>query len=742
MIGENLVRRMPVGMRLYSLISVLVLFAAFVGLALFSNTMSIKKTVTNDIGKAMLAGQKDKMLVATDALAVVLGVMLEDVSGEQARQEMIRKEVDRFRFEDDKSGYFFVYKGTVNVAMPPSKDLQGKDMSQAKDKNGVYIIRELARIAKGGGGFLEYVWPKPGAGDVPKVGYAAMIPGSAYWIGTGVYTDTIQMAQDAMDTLISDQVGRALSTTFTILGVVLVLVILPLSLLIKRSINNPIVQSTLQAGKIANGDFNVDLALGFDDEPGKLQSALSVMAGNLKSNMDEIAQQSEIAREKAQAAVKAGERAESLRQKAEEQSIQANKAREDALKAQKVAEDESIRAQEAMEAARQAKERADVVAAYQETEAARLSDVLSQVATGDLTSVYSPLEGGPETERAREVFGDIGRAQAEAMSNLAKVVSRIKDSSQVLATSSEQLTSVSQELLSSSEDLSNQSMSVAGASEEMSSTVSAMASVAEETSMNVATVSSTTEQMSANMNTVAGAVDDMSSAIGEIAEHARNSAGVSDRATDMARDTGKTMAELGDAAKDIGKVTAVIKRIAEQTNLLALNATIEAASAGEAGKGFAVVAGEIKELANQSAKAAEDIAEKISGIQRTVLNAVEAMEDISGIVSEINESINRISTAVEQQNASSEEITMRVEETSKGALDISHSISEIAKGADDMAQSSSEASRVTTDLSRNIQHMDQASSNASTSARHVNEASGNLSEMAEMMKKLTQGFIV
>ena len=95
------------------------------------------------------------------------------------------------RYEKDLSGYFFIYKGQVNVAFPVKESAQGKDLGSLQDKNGVYVIRELEKQAKSGGGYVSYIWPKPGTGDTPKISYAEMIPGLDMWVGTGVYLDTM-----------------------------------------------------------------------------------------------------------------------------------------------------------------------------------------------------------------------------------------------------------------------------------------------------------------------------------------------------------------------------------------------------------------------------------------------------------------------------------------------------------------------------------------------------------------------
>jgi methyl-accepting chemotaxis protein len=171
------------------------------------------------------------------------------------------------------------------------------------------------------------------------------------------------------------------------------------------------------------------------------------------------------------------------------------------------------------------------------------------------------------------------------------------------------------------------------------------------------------------------------------------------------------MKKLGESSVEIGKVVKVITSIAQQTNLLALNATIEAARAGEAGKGFAVVANEVKELAKQTAKATEEIGQKIDAIQADTKGAVKAIEEIDAIIHQINEISDSIAAAVEQQTVTTKEIGRSVHEAAGGVDDIAKNIGgvavavkDITQGAHDMQQASQElshmASRLQTTVSR------------------------------------------
>ena len=387
-------------------------------------------------------------------------------------------------------------------------------------------------------------------------------------------------------------------------------------------------------------------------------------------------------------------------------------------------------------------ERTRKVAEYSAGEVTALSDAMNRVAGGDLTSVYTPAPGDEDTRETRDAFEGIAKAINASTSNLAGVMGNIQNNSRSLNQSSQDLATIASGLLSATEQMSVQSSNVAGATEEMSATINSMASVAEETSTNVASVSATTEEMSGNMHSVAGAVEQMSASIKEITRHAENGSKIAADAMDMAKNAGNTMDMLGKAAQEIDKVTEVIKRIAEQTNLLALNATIEAASAGEAGKGFAVVAGEIKELANQSAKAAEEIAEKIGGMQDNAGKAVTVMGEIGNIISTINDSVTNISRAMDEQDKAATEISARVDETNTGATNVAQSISEISQGTVTMSQNASEAAGASNEVASNIQGVSDAVSETNENAKQVNQASNDLSDMAKAMHDLVGGFKV
>lgn len=227
----------------------------------------------------------------------------------------------------------------------------------------------------------------------------------------------------------------------------------------------------------------------------------------------------------------------------------------------------------------------------------------------------------------------------------------------------------------------NQASALASSAEELTAVSGQMASNAEETATQANVVSAASEQVSKNVTVVATGSEQMQASIREIAKSANESAKVAKAAVTVAESTNHTIAKLGESSVEIGKVIKVITSIAQQTNLLALNATIEAARAGEAGKGFAVVANEVKELAKETAKATEEIGQKIDAIQTDTKGAVQAIAEISAIINQINDISNNIASAVEEQTVTTNEIARNVSEAAKGTGEIAKNIGGVAVAA-------------------------------------------------------------
>jgi methyl-accepting chemotaxis protein len=271
---------------------------------------------------------------------------------------------------------------------------------------------------------------------------------------------------------------------------------------------------------------------------------------------------------------------------------------------------------------------------------------LEAMSDGDLTVVAEAPD--------RDELGRMAAALGAAQQTLRQVLSAVVSSADAVAASSEELSASSAQISSSAQETSAQSGVVAGAAEEVSR----------------------------NVQTVAAGADEMGASIREIAQNANEAARVAAAAVAEAETTTATVTKLGESSREIGDVVKVITSIAEQTNLLALNATIEAARAGEAGKGFAVVANEVKELAQETAKATEDIARRVLAIQGDTTAAVSAIEGISSIVAQISDRQTTIASAVEEQTATTNEMSRSVQEAASGTGEIATNITGVSSAAD------------------------------------------------------------
>ncbi|HEX5205356.1 methyl-accepting chemotaxis protein [Paractinoplanes rhizophilus] len=293
-----------------------------------------------------------------------------------------------------------------------------------------------------------------------------------------------------------------------------------------------------------------------------------------------------------------------------------------------------------------------------------VADALDAVAAGDLTVAAEV--------RSRDELGAMAAAVNRARAGLCDTVSALTHGAETLGAGTQRLAGVSARLAAGAHEAAEQAGVVASGAGDVSTSV----------------------------QSAAAGSDQMGASIREIAENANNAAQVAASAVGVAQSTNDTVAKLGTSSEEIGNVVKVITQIAEQTNLLALNATIEAARAGEAGKGFAVVATEVKDLAQETAKATEDISRRVEAIQADTTSAVEAIGEISRIISEINDYQVTIASAVEEQTATTNEMSRSIGDAAAGSATIAGNINSVAEAVQAQTGALTEADQSVTELSQ------------------------------------------
>ncbi|MCZ2817203.1 methyl-accepting chemotaxis protein [Modestobacter sp. VKM Ac-2984] len=294
----------------------------------------------------------------------------------------------------------------------------------------------------------------------------------------------------------------------------------------------------------------------------------------------------------------------------------------------------------------------------------RIRETLEQVAAGDLR-VRAGRTGGAE-------LGQVAESLDETLDALGGVLALVNNSAGRLATASLQLNAGAEAMASNARNAAGQADVVVASAGEVAASVD--------------TVSTGSQQMEA--------------AIREISQNASEASRVAGQAVNVAENTTRTVGKLGDSSQEIATVVKLINGIAEQTNLLALNATIEAARAGEAGKGFAVVASEVKELAQETARATEDISRRVEAIQGDTAGAVEAIGEISNVIGQINDYQATIAAAVEEQTATTNEMNRNVAEAAGSSRSIATAITGLAAGTAETNQRVAEAQQSAAELSR------------------------------------------
>ncbi len=268
----------------FVLVAILLSFSIITGVRyhmLVKKLSSLSVSQTTDV---MLTSYKNELKDMVDMMAVSLASATKGVTDENEVYHIFKNLVQTARFFPDQSGYMFIYKkgGTVFV-LPPKQELEGKNIMDLKDAKGTPLIQQLDQAAQNGGGFVEYLWDKPNQGVQPKLSYARMIPGGKYWIGTGIYIDDIQKKKESILNNERQLTTSVLTSLYIVIGLAFVVIVLPLSWLLIKSIVTPVRELTEVADKFSLGKMDLDIPYtDRTDEIGKMANALKRLGTSVK----------------------------------------------------------------------------------------------------------------------------------------------------------------------------------------------------------------------------------------------------------------------------------------------------------------------------------------------------------------------------------------------------------------------------------------------------------------------------
>ena len=267
------------------------------------------------VGEVFYEGQKQRIRDLSSTMANSIGEQISGITDTAQRNAIIASAIKKARYEKDSSGYFFVYDGGIVVAHV-FPDLVGKDLGNSVDKNGVRFNAELAKKAAEGGGFVSFVFNKPGGGTQSKIAYGSQVPGTSLWVGAGVYIDNVEQVKNE----IADEISNAIFDNLKkiLIGVVccIVLLYIPLMLLITRSILQPVKAAREAAQRISNGDMDVQILATGKDEVTVLERCLSEMTANVKKSLAISEEKTREAEQSTQKALEAAEKAERMTEEA------------------------------------------------------------------------------------------------------------------------------------------------------------------------------------------------------------------------------------------------------------------------------------------------------------------------------------------------------------------------------------------------------------------------------------------
>jgi len=287
-----MLRNFSIGVRILFVIVILLLTIAVLVFAIHLTSQTVQKMNLDMTEEIMYTGQKDKIKLGTQTMAVALSKALEGVEDRQSQHDIIKSYIQDYRFEEDKSGYYYTYIGTVIFMHPTLPQREGEDLGNTKDNNGVYYVKELYENAQKGGGFVSFVFPKPPSMELaPKIAYVEYISGTDIWISTGIYIDNVETTLTTLRNDASTKLKYILTIIIGVIIGIILFILVPLCILIMRSITKPVKDIAVILKDISEGDLTKVIPETGKDEITSLSQYFNLTLGKLKKLLSIIKQQ-------------------------------------------------------------------------------------------------------------------------------------------------------------------------------------------------------------------------------------------------------------------------------------------------------------------------------------------------------------------------------------------------------------------------------------------------------------------
>jgi methyl-accepting chemotaxis protein len=284
-----MLRDISIGIRIIGITVILILVIVGLIFVVYATANQVKESGLADAEEVMMAGQREKIRLGTQTMAVALGKALEGISDRQEQHDIIKSFIQDYRFEEDKSGYYYTYIGTVIFMHPTLPQREGEDLGNTADANGVFYVRDLYANAQKGGGFVSFVFPKPPSMEIaPKLAYVEYIPGTDIWISTGIYIDNVEITKAAIEQRESTELKDRMTIIISFLVAALILILGPLCVFVLRSITKPLKETVGAAEQLAEGNMNIALKVAGHDEITALEKSFIKMSLNLKESFQAV----------------------------------------------------------------------------------------------------------------------------------------------------------------------------------------------------------------------------------------------------------------------------------------------------------------------------------------------------------------------------------------------------------------------------------------------------------------------